>query len=136
MRTDWDTLPEEIQKHGFDFHWENEKVWALNVPIEEIEITELDWILELPFWKRGEKKYNLSPREVMQNLNQYIEHTNRIVNANVQYPIDIMKNQDGRWNILDGMHRMVKQILAGEKKVKVRKISRDFISMIEKNYEN
>ena len=35
-------LPGEIKKVGFDFRWDTKKVWALDLPVEEIPIEELE----------------------------------------------------------------------------------------------
>ena len=35
-------LPKIIKDVGFDFSWDESKVWALDVPVEEIDITELE----------------------------------------------------------------------------------------------
>ncbi|HEV7702528.1 MAG TPA: hypothetical protein VGO63_03765 [Candidatus Paceibacterota bacterium] len=130
MRVPINQLPEIIQNHGFDFHWDNEKVWSLDVTLEDIDIAELEWIFNYPFWK-NKTKCDLCPNQVMQSIDLYPEHKKRILNADISHPIDIMKNQLGNWLILDGMHRLAKLIMEGNKKVKVRKISREFIPLIE-----
>ena len=33
-------IPKIIKRVGFDFSWKEEKVWKLNVPVEEIDIKE------------------------------------------------------------------------------------------------
>ena len=43
-------LPKIIEEVGFDFHWSEEKVWALNVPVEEMDIKDLEWHFDIPFW--------------------------------------------------------------------------------------
>jgi len=132
MRRDYKQLPKEIREHGMDFHWDNQKMWLLDIPVEEIDVSEIDWVLDLPFWGHKGQKYNLCPRHVLENIDLYSEHKKRILKADVSHPIDIMKNQNNRLEILDGVHRLARLILEGNKKVKVRKISRDFIPAIEK----
>ena len=132
MRKDWEQLPEVIREHGFDFHWDNEKVWSLKVPVEEMDIAEIEWMLDLPFWHRDEHCNTISPKEAVENLDNYPHHKDRIMKADVSYPIDIMKNKHGRWLTLDGLHRLLVLIERGEKKIKVRKISRELIPHIEK----
>jgi len=36
-------FPQIIKDVGFDFSWEEKKVWALEYPAEEIGIEELTW---------------------------------------------------------------------------------------------
>ncbi len=133
MRNDLDKIPKEIIEHGFDFHWDNQKVWLLDIPTEEIDITEIDWVLDLPFWKNNNVKYTLSPRKVLENIDLYPEHKERILKANTFYPIDVMKNYKNQWTILDGVHRLARLLLERNTKVKVRKIPRDLIFKIEKH---
>jgi hypothetical protein len=132
MRTDIKKLPEEIQKYGFDFHWDNKKVWSISVPVEEIDIDELLWSLDKPFWTNI-RKCDLCPMQVVENLDSYPLHKERILNADTSHPIDIMQNQLGKWLFLDGVHRFVRLLIEGNTKIKVRKFSRDMIPLIEYN---
>lgn len=128
MRIDFADLPKEIQERGFDFHWDNQKVWSLKVPIEEISTSELEHMLDLPFWRDDNK----TPRQIMNDIDAYPNRQQRVMNADTSYPLDIMKNVQGEYIMLDGLHRFVKLLMNGEKKVRVRKISRKYISHIEK----
>ena len=131
MRKDYNELPEEIRKQRMDFHWDKQKLWVLDIPIEDMDVSLLEWQLDLPFWAHNGKKYNLHPRQVLENIDSYPDHKNRVLNADIKYPIDVMENQNGKLEILDGVHRLVRLMLEGNKKVKVRKISREFIPLIE-----
>ena len=124
-------VPKIIKEVGFDFWWDNEKVWKLNVPIEEIDIVELEWHFEIPFWNTADGYYNLRPTEVINNSEKYSEHYRRIMESDLKYPLDIMFNK-GRWLFLDGLHRLAKAKILNQKKVKVRKINRQFINKIRK----
>jgi len=123
-------IPEIIKKVGFDFHWSEEKVWKLDVPVEEIDIKELEWHFELPFW-HSTGHYSLKPIEVIEHPEKYKEEYERTMRSKTEYPLDIMKNK-GRWLLLDGLHRLVKAKILGMKKVKVRKIPRSEIPNILK----
>ena len=116
------TIPDIIKKVGFDFHWKEEKVWKLCVPVEEIGIKELEWHFELPFW-HSTGYYQLRPIDVINNPKKYKEEYERTMKSDLNHPLDIMKNK-GRWLLLDGLHRLVKAKILGMKKVKVRKIPR------------
>ncbi|MBS3156328.1 ParB-like nuclease domain-containing protein [Candidatus Woesearchaeota archaeon] len=128
-------VPKIIKEVGFDFHWNVEKVWALNYPAEEIDIRELEWHFEIPFWSKKGGFYDLSPNDVISKPELFKEEYERTMNANLAHPIDIMKNK-GKWLILDGLHRLVKAKIIGAKKVKVRKIPRSEIPNIEKKALN
>lgn len=125
-------LPEIIKENGFDFRWDIKKVWNLDVPIEEIPVSELDWILDMPFWSE-KADYDLIPRKVLTFPKEHPEHVKRFIDSDTSYPIDIMLNLKGKWLILDGLHRLLKLINEGNTTVKVRKIPREFIPKILKD---
>lgn len=122
--------PEIIKNVGFDFSWSEKKVWALNISIEEIDINELTWHFDIPFWNTTRGYYDLNPNQVILNQKLYKEEYNRVMIADLKYPIDIMFNK-GKWLILDGLHRLVKAYILGIKNIKVRKIPRSKIPKIE-----
>jgi len=125
-------IPQTIKDVGFDFHWNKQKVWGLNVPVEDINTSDLDWHFEIPFWdKPNGGYYDLTPNEVLADPEKYKEEFERTMRADLSHPIDIMfwKN---RWLILDGLHRLVKQKEQGITKVKVRKISQESIPLIRR----
>lgn len=121
-------IPPIIKDVGFDFSWSEEKVWALDAPVEEIYISELIWHFDTPFlWENG--IYNLKPQEVLDNPEAHTVEYERTMRADLAYPIDIMENK-GRWLILDGLHRLMKASILGMEKVNVRKIPRERIPEI------
>lgn len=123
-------IPQIIKDVGFDFNWSEEKVWALKIPVEEMDIAELIWHFDIPFlWEKG--VYDLKPQEVIDNPEAHKEEYERTMRADLAYPIDIMENK-GRWLILDGLHRLMKAFILGMKKVQVRKVPRELIPKIMK----
>lgn len=124
-------IPEIIQKVGFDFNWSEEKVWKLNVLAVEMNIEELEWHLSLPFWSTKNGYYDLTPNEVLNNAEEHKEEFERILKADLNYPLDIMFWK-GNWLLLDGLHRLVKAKHLGHKKVTVRKIDKKYIPQIIK----
>lgn len=128
MRED---VPQIIKDVGFDFRWSEEKVWTLEYPAEEMDINELTWHFDIPFHWYGGAVYNLKSREVIDNPEKYSEEYERTMRADLSHPIDIMENK-GRWLILDGLHRLMKSYIQGQKTVMVRKIPRERIPDITK----
>lgn len=56
-------IPQIIKDVDFDFSWSEEKIWMLEVPVEEMNIIELTWHFDIPFlWENG-GVYNLTSRE-------------------------------------------------------------------------
>lgn len=124
-------IPNIIKEVGFDFDWDEEDVWKLDYPIEEIEISLLEWHFDIPFWDYNGQEYCLKPYEVINNREKYITEYNKTMSSNLDYPIDIMENK-GKYLILDGLHRLLKYKLLGHEKIKVRIIPRSEISNISK----
>ena len=128
------TMPRIIKDVGFDFSWDSKKVWALSEPVVEMDINELVWHFDIPFWEvKDANDYSLAPWNVIKEPQNeaHSEHWKKIEAADLKYPIDIMENK-GRWLILDGLHRLVKAYTQGQKVVQVRKIPRSRISEILK----
>lgn len=124
--------PQIIREVGFDFSWSSRKVWALDLPVETMSITELIWHFDIPFWdSEGTDQYNLTPRDVLAHPEKEPTHFSKIQDADLAYPIDIMENK-GRWLILDGLHRLGKAHMLGITEVQVRKVPREMIPLIVK----
>ena len=124
-------LPKIIKDVGFDFNWSEEKVWSLDISVEMIDIKELVWHFEIPFWDTKNGYYDLKPIDVINYSEKFKEEYDRTMKSDLTYPIDIMKNK-GRWLILDGLHRLVKAKILGKREIKIREIPRDRIVEIKK----
>ena len=115
------------------FWRDNKKLWALDVPVEEMDIDEFLWILDIPFWEDKDGNIVITPNEVINNLDKYPYHRDKIKNSDTFYPIDIMKNKKGKWLTLDGLHRLVKMFLNKESKIRVRKIPSKLIHLTKRD---
>lgn len=122
-------LPDIVKEVGFDFDWDNDKVWNLDLPVRDMDIRELVWHFDVPFHNHEGKPYCLTSWEIMKNPERYKEEYKRTLKADIRYPIDIMENKD-HWLILDGLHRLMKLHLQGVKTVKVRVVPREKIGEI------
>jgi hypothetical protein len=128
MASEPDEVPAILREVGFDFHWDERKVWALEVPVEEVDIDVLRWHLDVPFLGR-ERPYDLTPREVLADPAAHREEYARTMRADLAHPIDVMWNK-GRWLILDGLHRLMKAHATGSATLRVRRIPRELIPRI------
>lgn len=125
-------LPKIIREVGFDFRWDEHKVWQLDLPTEEMPIDKLAWHFDVPFlWSKPNGYYDIKPREVIDSPRNYSEEYARTMQADISYPIDVMLWR-GRWVILDGLHRLMKQYIEGNEAVDVRKVPKSLITLIEK----
>lgn len=113
-RIDWVHL-------GFDFgNWDEKKVWEIDLPAVEMDIKDLLWHFDMPYWTNDKKeKFSVTPWNVINKKPGTKQEQLRVECADLSYPIDILKHND-RWIILDGVHRLVKTYQAGETKIKVR----------------
>lgn len=128
-------MPDIIKEVGFDFSWDERKVWELNVPTEEMPIDELTWHFDVPFiWSKPDGYYDVNPRKVIEDPDQHPEEYERTMQADTSYPIDIMYWKE-RWLILDGLHRLMKQAIQGKEMVQVRKVPKTAIPHISKEEE-
>lgn len=128
-------IPEIIKKYGYDFPKDTKKVWELDIPTIEIPIEDVMWHFSIPFWGHNGVYYNLTANEVIENIDKYPEHYERIMNSDTSYPIDLLDNRPiyGRLLMLDGLHRVVKLYLNGHKTIKARIVSRKLIPKICKD---
>ena len=117
------SLPKILADNCFDRVPTNDKVWVLKIPVNKMLLSQLDWQFDIPFWKHGQKKYAITPNQVLNNPKKYLHQYKRIKNTDLKFPIDIAKNKKGRWEIIDGLHRLVKAKMLGLTVVSVRKIS-------------
>jgi len=125
-------MPESIKAVGFDFNWDEKKVWKINAPVEEMDISELLWHLDVPFlWSKPDGYYDVNPRWVLDSPERYSEEYDRTMKSDVSYPIDVMWWR-GRWVILDGLHRLMKLHGEGMTKINIRKIPASAIADITK----
>jgi hypothetical protein len=124
----WDSV-------GLDFgNWEEEKIWALDLPKQEMDISELLWHFDVPFWTDDkQERWTINPWDVVNGKNTAKREIERMEQSNLDYPIDIMENH-GRYLVLDGLHRLVKAYKNGQKRVMVRIIPRERFDEIKSDY--
>ena len=121
----------EILNIGFKI--DEPKLWAFDIPVEEIEISEINYNLDIPYLEQeGTNDWNLSPRMLIENFEKEKFHAKQTEKADLKYPIEIYKHQ-GKWIILDGVHRFTKAIRLGNKTIKVRRISDDIANKSKKD---
>ena len=118
----------------FPFDWDLDRLWALDVPTETRDISELQWHFDVPIWASAKgMHWNLCPIEVLRNPGRYPRHDARIDDADLSHPIDMMFTID-RFAIIDGVHRLAKYETLGITDVNVRIIPRGMIPLFEDDW--
>lgn len=125
-------IPKEID---FGFKIDTAKLWLLDLPVEEMSISELLSNLDIAYLdSEGTDDWNLTLRDLILTPEKEPSHFTKITNASLIYPIDIYWYR-GDWRILDGVHRFCKAILENKKTIMVRKVPDINILDIVKNSE-
>ena len=124
-------MPAEIEAVYFDFDWDKRRVWSLDVPVESIDRARLEWHLDLPFWssRPPEPLFDLRPRAVLDDPAVHAIHAERVRTADLRFPMDAMAH-GSRLCLLDGMHRLVRHVQQGHRRVSVRIVPRSMIPHI------
>jgi hypothetical protein len=120
---------------GLDFgNWEEEKLWAIELPVTALAFDELTWLLDVPFWTndRGDR-WTVTPREALARVPGTDQEYERTLRADTSYPIDIFCNH-GKWLVLDGLHRLTLLAIHGATEVRVRVVPRDRLPEIASEY--
>jgi len=91
---------------GIDFHWDVRKLWAADLPTVELDVAELSWLLDLPFWT-VDQRTDVRPIEVASNPTAFADEYSRTMCADLSYPINVIWLRN-RWVVLDGLHRLLK----------------------------
>lgn len=113
-------IPQIIKDIWFDFSWDVEKVWKLDEPVVIFPIEDLLWHFDIPFWEsEWGNDYSLTVWEALANPEKEVSHWEKIQNADLKYPVDVMENK-GKLLLLDWLHRLAKAYLKWKKEIKVR----------------
>jgi hypothetical protein len=121
----WDELyrllPGELRSYQLGLAWSHTKLWALDLPVREMPVSELVWQLSLPWWRDGDCYFVLRPVDVLAAPQRYPKQHARTLAADLAYPIDITLRH-GHWFVLDGVHRLLKAVLVGRRTISIRQL--------------
>ena len=107
-------------------------LWALDLPVEEIPISEIANNLEIPYLEsEGTDDWNLCVRELVENFDREPHHAKQTMTADLAFPIELYCH-NGQWIILDGVHRLTKAVREGRDTIRVRRIPESSIQEILK----
>jgi hypothetical protein len=102
----WRKMPPVMQALLPNAMWDRAKLHELALPVVELSVVELRWMLDLPWWRVGERRFAVTPNQVRYAPERYASHWRRMLDADLDYPIDLLQRE--RLIILDGVHRLLK----------------------------
>lgn len=104
--------------------WDRTKLYALDLPLREIPIDDLRWMLDIPLWAVDGIAFRVAPNQVIANPVRYPEQYRRVQGADLSFPIHVVWHND-RWTILDGVHRLLKSSRDGHTHIAAMVLSKD-----------
>jgi len=125
---DWESV-------GFNFgNWEEELVWALDLPVEDIDVSLLLWHFDIPYWENdARQRWRVTPRDVINQEKGTLRELEKVNKCDTNYPIDLYKYNE-KFFVLDGLHRLVKLYQQGKKGVHVRIVPKErFVEVASKH---
>jgi len=123
-------LPPELRRWVLpDVTWDQHRLWAIDVPTCEVPVDELAWMLDLPWWRDGERYFAVRPGDVAAKPARYPAQHARTLAADLDFPL-VGTMIEGRLVLLDGVHRLLKARLLGIPTVRVRVLPPDRIDEI------
>ncbi len=112
--------PQILTDAGYEIYCDTKKLRELDVPVVDFAIEELLWNFDLPLWEKdGTDDWNLTPREVINKIPSSSTHQQRIIEADLQFPI-LLTEKNGKWLVIDGVHRLVKAFEARHKTIRAK----------------
>ena len=119
--------PQVIRKYWYSIDWDVEALWALDLPVEVMPISELEWHLDVPIWPdETGAPYSATPRQVLDDPRTHAVEYDRINSASMRYPLEVFAHM-GRTMILDGVHRFAKSYESRDESVRVRRVPQDAV---------
>lgn len=115
-------MPADVRQALPTVSWRLQELWRLELPVRSVQIDDLAWLFDLPLWQLDGVRFQVSPRQVRDDPARYPDHLNRVLNADLRYPIHLVEHH-GRLVVLDGFHRLLKASLEGRSEVDAKVLS-------------
>ena len=123
--------PKILTDAGLSMFVDTVKLRELPLPVSEIDIDQLLWHFDMPVWsKDGTDGWNLTPWEAIRKESGSTIHQKRIEDADFSYPL-VATEYNSKMVILDGVHRLAKMYMQGEKIIKAKIIPTEYLSRKE-----
>ena len=100
-------MPDAVREAFPPTRWQLQKLWALDLKTEPVEVADLSWMFELPLWQLDGERFKVTPNQVAATPMNFRAHYQRVMNSDLEYPINLVAYR-GRLVVLDGIHRLLK----------------------------
>ena len=99
----------------------------------EVDIEKLRPSMNLPYWlsRKGRDMRRLSPAQALEDPDEYPDHTRKIAQADLRYPIFIHED----YRLIDGAHRLAKAFSDDRKTIKAYMFSDELMEKFIVNTE-
>lgn len=127
----WRKMPPVMQALLPNAMWDRAALHELVLPVTELAVADLRWMLDLPWWRVGERRFAVTPNQVRLVPERHAAHWRRVLDADLDYPIDLL--QRDRLIILDGVHRLLKADVLGMRTITARVLDAEqFAKIVER----
>lgn len=107
-----ETMPDAVRNAIPLQLWDRTKLYAMDLPVQEFPVFALGWMLDIPLWAVDGVAFQVTPNEVLAYPGKVPEQHRRVLAADLSFPIHVTWH-NGRWTILDGVHRLLKATMEG-----------------------
>ena len=66
-------VPHALRGVLLDSRWELDRLLALDLPLEEVTVLDLVWLLDLPFWREDGEMFVLTPNQVRGRPDEHVD---------------------------------------------------------------
>lgn len=123
--------PRLLTDAGLNMFVDTVKLRELPLPIISVSLEKLIWHFDMPVWEKdGTDDWNLTPWEVIQKKEDATVHQKRTEDADTSFPIIVTKYKD-QLVVLDGIHRLAKTYIQGQKTIRAKVIPPEYLSLPE-----
>jgi hypothetical protein len=124
------TIPPWVGEHVPLVQWRLDRLHALRLPVEQVSVAELEWLLDVPLWRdESGLEFAVRPLEVRASPDRHPTQWRRTLACDLSRPIHVVEHR-GRWTVLDGLHRLLKATVLGRETIPAARLSPEQLSAI------
>ena len=125
----WELIPAAMRGVLLNIRFDRDALWRLSLPVDHVQVDDLRWQLDLPWWRHDGKYFAVSPNAVRAEPERYPMHWQRTRDADLSFPIHLVATTPVL-RILDGVHRLLKADCAGIETIRACRVDRAHLAQI------